>query len=400
MKPAALMETPAGWTWTTLEDASIGIYDCPHSTPVYAESGPYIARTQDVATGMFRPESAAHVSFETYQERIARAEPRFGDLLYSREGTYFGFAAEVPPQTEVCLGQRMVLIRPQKGLLDHRFARYWLNSEPMREYVRAHSDGSVAQRLNLPVIRAIPIPLAPLAIQQTIGEVLAAIDDKIESNQRVLAKVLELGEAIYLAACAEDPRFVPVGEVAEFQNRRRVPLSSQERRERPGPYPYYGATGVFGFVDDFLFDEILTLVGEDGSVVNSDGSPVTQYIWGRSWINNHAHPLTGKGISTELLFLSLRSSDVRPIVTGAVQPKVSMGNLKSLQIMLPAADKTGVLANDLSPLFAVYRHRADEICSLQAVRDVLVPELLSGRIRVPEASEAIAVSEDATKVVQ
>lgn len=390
MKRTALMDTPAAWTWTTLEDASLGVYDCPHSTPVYAESGPYIARTQDVATGIFRPDGAAHVSDETYQERITRAEPRFGDLLYSREGTYFGFAAEVPPQTQVCLGQRMVLIRPREELLDHRFARYWLNSEPMRAFVRAHSDGSVAQRLNLPVIRAIPVPLPPLAVQRSIADTLAALDDKIESNQRAIAKILELAETTYFAACVEGPRFVSVGEVAEFQNRRRVPLSSRERDERPGPYPYYGATGVFGFIDDFLFDEILTLVGEDGSVVNKDGTPVTQYIWGKSWINNHAHPLTGRGLSTELLFLALRSSDVRPIVTGAVQPKISMGNLKNLLIMLPAAEKTAALVEGLSPLFAIYRQRADEIRRLQIMRDTLLPELLAGRMRIHEATEAIA----------
>src|SRR5205085_11025506 len=106
-------------------------------------------------------EQAAHVSEDTYKERIARAEPRRGDLLFSREGTYFGIAAEVPSNTRICLGQRMVLIRPDAEWLDFRYLRYWLNSPIMVAHIQSSRDGTVAERLNMPTIRGLPALIPP-----------------------------------------------------------------------------------------------------------------------------------------------------------------------------------------------------------------------------------------------
>src|SRR5215204_5816845 len=130
--------------WRRLDDLCEGVFDCPHTTPVVLEGGPYVVRSQDIRSGTFRLSEAGHVSENTYKERIARAEPRFGDLLYSREGTYFGIAAEVPPGIKVCLGQRMVLIRPNAVHLNSRFLRYWLNSPIMARHIEGFRDGTVA----------------------------------------------------------------------------------------------------------------------------------------------------------------------------------------------------------------------------------------------------------------
>jgi len=106
--------------WMNLEELCECVVDCPHTTPVVTSVGPYVVRSQDIRSGIFRLSEAGHVSEATYRERIARAEPRYGDLFYSREGTYFGIAAEVPTGVKVCLGQRMVLIRPNAKKLGLR----------------------------------------------------------------------------------------------------------------------------------------------------------------------------------------------------------------------------------------------------------------------------------------
>ncbi len=167
--PAAYGEPPNGWAWSRLDDVSEGVFDCPHSTPKLTETGPFVVRTQDIITGVFRADQAGRVSEETYAERIARVTPSRGDLLYSREGTYFGIAAKVPAKTRVCLGQRMVLIRPDRRRLDFSFLRHWLNSPIMAAHIHGYRDGSVAERLNLPTIRALPILIPPLAEQKAIG---------------------------------------------------------------------------------------------------------------------------------------------------------------------------------------------------------------------------------------
>lgn len=267
--------------------------------------------------------------------------------------------------------------------LEPRYLKYVLQSD--REALLRFANGSTHQTIYFPEVKAFHALLPNIEEQHEIVATLGALDEKIESNRRASNLLIEIAMAKYRVACEKGDRVVMVDEVAQFYNRKRIPLSSQQRNDRPGPYPYYGATGVFGYVDDFLFNEILVLVGEDGSVVNDDGTPVTQYIWGKSWINNHAHPLTGRGVSTELLYLALKNVDVRPLVTGAVQLKINMGNLKRLKLRLPQDESTRCLELELQSLFASYRQLADEIKRLRDLRDTLLPELLSGRVRITEA---------------
>jgi type I restriction enzyme S subunit len=195
--PAAYGEPPEGWTWSRLDNVSEGVFDCPHSTPKFTNTGPFIIRTQDIITGVFRADQAGRVSEETYAERIARVTPSRGDLLYSREGTYFGIAAEVPAKTRVCLGQRMVLIRPDKSRLNFSFLCRWLNSPIMAAHIHGYRDGTVAERLNLPTIRALPILIPPLAEQKAIASILGALDDKIELNRRMNATLEGLARALF-----------------------------------------------------------------------------------------------------------------------------------------------------------------------------------------------------------
>lgn len=187
---------PSDWRWMSLRDACKGVVDCPHSTPkVVAGAHFLMARTQDVLDGVFRAEQAATVTEETYVERTRQAEPVVGDLLYSREGTYFGIAAEVPSGVKVCLGQRMVLLRPAGASVDTRFLRLWLNSPQMQRHVHGYRDGSVAERLNLPTIRGLPVALPPLAEQRRIAAILGALDDKIELNRRMSRTLEEMALA-------------------------------------------------------------------------------------------------------------------------------------------------------------------------------------------------------------
>jgi len=195
--PTAYGNLPQGWSWSRLDDICDGVYDCPHSTPALTSFGPYVVRTQDIITGIFRVDQAGHVSEGTYIERISRVTPAPGDLLYSREGTYFGIAAEVPSNVRVCLGQRMVLMRPHSQRLNSRYLRYWLNSPVMAAHIHGFRDGSVAERLNLPTIRALAVLVPPLPVQMRIAHILGMLDDQIELNQRMSKTLEEMARALF-----------------------------------------------------------------------------------------------------------------------------------------------------------------------------------------------------------
>jgi len=140
------------------------------------------------------------------------------------------------------------------------------------------------------------------------------------------------------------------------------------------------------YVDDYIFDGKYVLMGEDGSVVNEDGTPVIQYVWGKFWVNNHAHVLRAKApMASEHFLLVLKQSNIAPFVTGAVQAKLSQGSLRRIPLVSASVRVVEEFAKFIVPLFDLMRSREEETRTLANVRDALLPKLLSGEMRVAAA---------------
>lgn len=126
-----------------------------------------------------------------------------------------------------------------------------------------------------------------------------------------------------------------VGDLVQNFDRLRKPLSSRQREGMKGIYPYYGAACVFDYINDYIFDGEYILLGEDGTVINNDGTPVLQRISGKTWVNNHAHVLKNTEIvDFDYLYYSLMNTSFSCAVTGAVQPKISQANMNAVKITI------------------------------------------------------------------
>lgn len=174
-----------------------------------------------------------------------------------------------------------------------------------------------------------------------------------------------------------------VSEIIELHDSKRIPLSSRERADLDKVYPYYGATSVMDYVDRYLFDGIYLLLGEDGTVVDSKGYPILQYVDGKFWVNNHAHIITGKnGFTVETLYLLFSLTSVKAIVTGAVQPKISQANLNKIEVVIPAYEELLRFDACIQPVFSEIRNLRNENAHLSTLRDTLLPRLISGEIDI------------------
>lgn len=167
-----------------------------------------------------------------------------------------------------------------------------------------------------------------------------------------------------------------IGTLMSNFDKQRKPLSKNQRAQRQGEYRYIGATSVVDHVDDFTFDGIYLLLGEDGTVQTDDGKPVLQYVWGPFWPNNHTHVLQGKGVSTEWLYLFWKNQNITSIITGAVQPKISQGNMNSIKVTKPSDVELATFQQKIDPIFNMIRLNADEIENLKVIRNQLLKELL------------------------
>lgn len=126
----------------------------------------------------------------------------------------------------------------------------------------------------------------------------------------------------------------PISEMSNNLDARRKPVKEAERI--PGPYPYYGASGIVDFVDGYLFDGEYVLVAEDGENLRTRNTPIAFRATGKFWVNNHAHILQGNDHArTRFLEYALLATDISGYLTGAVMPKLTQGNLGKIEVPCP-----------------------------------------------------------------
>ena len=134
--------------------------------------------------------------------------------------------------------------------------------------------------------------------------------------------------------CPNGVEYKALGDIVEILDSQRRPVAKGKRSA--GKYPYYGANGVQDYVEDYIFDGTFLLVGEDGSVINKDKTPVLNWAVGKIWVNNHAHILTEKTHIARLryIYFVLQTIDISDIVRG-VPPKLNQFNLKQILVPVP-----------------------------------------------------------------
>ena len=135
--------------------------------------------------------------------------------------------------------------------------------------------------------------------------------------------------------CSNGVECNALGEVLKNLDSKRKPVTKKDRRK--GKFPYYGANGIQDYVDDYIFDGTYLLIGEDGSVVNEDKTPVVNWASGKIWVNNHAHVLQSKSEDTLLryVYFYLQTVDISRYVTGSAQPKLNQKNLNKIPLPVP-----------------------------------------------------------------
>ena len=325
------------------------------------------------------------------------------------------------------LVQRVARIRPASRE-DCSFLFALLSTPEFESYIQNVTTGTAVPHISAKQILDFEFRLPPAYVRAKVGEIVAALNERItllrETNTTLEAIAQALFKSwfvdfdpVHARARGEQPaglapevaalfpdsfeesalglvpkgwKYVSLKEATDIFDSKRIPLAGQERAKRKGPYPYYGAAALMDWVDDYIFDGVYLLMGEDGSVADASGYPITQYVWGKIWVNNHAHVLQGRnGISTEHLMLALKGVNIQPFITGAVQAKLSQSNMWRIQFLMPTQSVASAFADLISPMFAKIRANSEQAQTLANLRDTLLPRLISGQLRLPEAEAMV-----------
>ena len=185
------------WKKERLSDLCSEIADCPHSTPLWTDSGALVLRSQNIRNGRLDLSAKSYTDEAHFEQRSRRARLRGGDLVITREAP-MGEVCLIPDNLRCCLGQRMVMLRPDPKRCDSRFLLYSIQSRAVQDEIRVNEGtGSTVSNLRIPLLEALPITHPPLAEQKAIASILGALDDKIELNRRMNATLEGMARALF-----------------------------------------------------------------------------------------------------------------------------------------------------------------------------------------------------------
>jgi type I restriction enzyme S subunit len=323
-------------------------------------------------------------------------------LITGRVGT-LGNVFYIKKNSNVWLSDNVLVLYPDDQKINLKFVFYHLLTR--REDIINLDVGSTQPLITQNGLKNLIIPLPPLPEQSRIATVLSWFDDLIEVKKRqneILEKTamaifkswfidfepFREGKFVYNEELGREiPRGWEVkkwGDVVNFFDNQRIPLSEVERLERKGQYPYYGANGIIDYIDDYIFDGKYLLVAEDGTIMDKNGFAITNIVEGKFWANNHVHVIQGKNVPIDYLYLHLKHYPIEPYATGAVQPKLSQENFSKMPILLPPPPILQSFHSLVEPLFQKIILNQKQIMVLRKIRDALLPLLVFGRLRVEE----------------
>jgi type I restriction enzyme S subunit len=259
--------------------------------------------------------------------------------VISQGGASAGYVTWMPGNLWV--GAHCYVIDPKTELVDSRFLYHFLKHS---EYeIQGMKSGAGIPGLNRGKLIGLRCPVPPMEVQREIVKILdtfTGLEVELEAELNARKSQYSHYRAQLLSAKDGDPeiRWVPMGDIAQNRDSLRKPVTKGARKK--GEFPYYGASGIVDFVDDYLFDGDYLLVSEDGANLLARSTPIAFSISGKNWVNNHAHVLEFETYELRRLTeIYLNSIDLSPYVAGGAQPKLSQANLNKILVPVPPVEE-------------------------------------------------------------
>jgi type I restriction enzyme S subunit len=373
------------------------IVDCEHKTAPTQQTGYPSIRTPNIGRGYLILDGVNRVSEDTYKDWTQRAIPQPGDLIMAREAPV-GNVAMIPAGLRPCLGQRTLLIRPDRSKAEPAFLSYFLNGPLVQSLIHAKTNGATVPHLNMKDVRTMNLPaLPPLAEQRRIAEILSAYDELIENNQRRIRILESMARAFYrewfvhfrFPGHESHPRVgSSVGEIPEGWEvgrlddalvlQRGFDLPKAERAD--GTIPIFAANGIAGYHCEAKVKQPGVVTGRSGTIgevfyVQEDFWPLNTALWVKEF--PRAEPLYA--------YYVLSSLDLKQFNSGAAVPTLNRNDVHGLGILIPPRGLQRRFQHIAGGMLAQSRTLHLQTRNLRRTRDLLLPRLFSGQIDLQAA---------------
>lgn len=375
----------------SLIDLCYSVTDCPHSTPKWTNAGKIVIRNQNIRNGRLDTSSVSYTTQEDYDKRIKRALPNAGDIIITREAP-MGEVCMIPDDLECCLGQRMVLLKPNRDLVDNNYLLYALMSPYVQNQISwSEGTGTTVSNLRIPHLEKLQIPIFELKKQRKIAKLLANLDKKIEVNNEINDNLQQQAQALYTemflnnfddnttSGTLSDIAIITMGQ---------SPSGSSYNEDGIGSVFYQGrAEFGFRFPARRLFTTEPKRMANAGDILLSVRAPVGDFnvAYERCCIGRGLGAIHSKDGNNSFILYTMFA--LRPKLDvfngeGTVFGSINRDALNALPIEIPASDKITQFETLVHPMDNLIRSNYEEICRLETLRDLLLPKLMSGEIDV------------------
>lgn len=375
-----------------LKDLCELIVDCPHSTEPDEGQGYPIIRTPNIGPGYLNLDGVQRVGEEAYKRRNVRAVPQAGDLILAREAPA-GNVGIIPDGEKVCLGQRTVLIRPDRSKANPAYLNYYLNAPKQRHKLLSNSNGATVSHVNMPIIHNLPVDLPPLPVQSRIAGVLSTYDKLIENNRRQIKLLEEAAQRLYkewfvdlrfpghettpiVDGLPEEWERGKLGSVVEF--RRGKTITRKETVEGGVPVVAGGLEPAYYHNAANTGSPVITVSGS-----GANAGFCRLYVT-KVWASDCS--FADANMTEDLIFVYLTikalSNGFKQCQRGSAQPHVYPKHVNDLQVLIPNVETLECFRQLVAPFFIQIGILEQQIVAAREARDRLLPKLMSGEIEV------------------
>lgn len=376
-----------GWEVKNLGNVSQIIYGYTEKAST-SEIGPKFLRITDIQNNDVKWETVPFCKIDSLD--YAKYKLNDGDIVFARTGATTGKSYLINNSPKSVFASYLIKVHIEKNTLLPNFLFLFFQTKKYWDVINAGISGSAQGGFNATKLAKLQIPIPSLSEQKrivkNIDQAFSAIDKAKENTEKNLQNTRELFES-YLQSVfvngGDDWEEKRLGEVCENLDSRRVPITKKYRKE--GKYPYYGASGVVDYVNEFIFDEDLLLVSEDGANLLARTYPIAFSISGKTWVNNHAHVLRFENMASQnFVQYYLNAIKLDDYVSGMAQPKLNQKMLNSIVVPFPKIDiqkyiveKADELSAETKKLEAIYQQK---IANLEELKKSVLQKAFKGEL--------------------
>ena len=263
-----------------------------------------------------------------------------GDILFGKRNTYLKRVAIAP--FDGLFSAHGMIFHPKEEVIDKRYFPFFINSDAFMDEAIRISVGSLSPTVNWKDLKDLKFDIPPIEKQKQLADKLWIAYDLKSKYANLVESIDEMVKSQFIemfGTPASNELGLPTKYLNEFSNNldsKRIPITSGNRKE--GPYPYYGASGIVDHVADYIFDETLLLISEDGANLKDRVTPIAFTASGKYWVNNHAHILRFKDISLHnYVEHFINYLNVEKYLTGMAQPKLNQDRLNAIPVNMPSS---------------------------------------------------------------